>query len=172
MTDISKAKTAFFEQRQKLQAYLVSLTTDAHLAEDMLQEVWLAFSASSERGEVIENLPAWCRGVAKNLCMKHWRDKGRRPQHCSAEVLELVDRAFEEQDAAEERRERQSALVACLEALPQHAQDLLKQKYDENLSFAEMAKLSNKKESSLMVTVSRLRKKLRQCINAKLGGVA
>ena len=53
MIDISKAKTAFFEQRQRLQAYLVSLTTDAHLAEDMVQEVWLAFSASRDRGDVI-----------------------------------------------------------------------------------------------------------------------
>lgn len=172
MIDISKAKTAFFEQRQRLQAYLVSLTTDAHLAEDMVQEVWLAFSASRDRGDVIDNVPAWCRGVAKNLCMKHWRDKGRRPQHCSAEVMELVDRAFEEQDADELRLERQAALAACMDALPQHGRVLLEQKYDKNLSFAQMAKLSGKKESSLMVTLSRLRKKLKQCISAKLGGVA
>jgi RNA polymerase sigma-70 factor (ECF subfamily) len=172
MTEISDPSVAFFNHRHQLQAYLWSMTSDAHLSEDLLQEVWLAFSKAQTRGDQIENIPAWSRGVARHLCQKHWRDKGRRPLQCRSDILDLVDQAFDEQDDEDHQRSRREALWSCMETLPASSKALLRQKYHDNLSFEEMAVKEQKKASSLMVTVSRLRKKLKNCIEAKQGSFA
>ena len=71
-TAIQQAAAEFIRDRHLLGAFLDGLLRDVHVAEDVLQEVWLRLSAEVEQGTHIENQPAWCRGVARNLIRQHW----------------------------------------------------------------------------------------------------
>ena len=64
--------------------------------------------------------------------------------------------------------DREKALGFCLKELPESAQQLLQKKYEENLSFAEIATLLESSSSALMMKASRIRAKLAKCIEQRL----
>jgi DNA-directed RNA polymerase specialized sigma24 family protein len=70
---IQRAAAEYIHDRHRLGAFVGGLLRDAHAAADLIQEVWVRLAAEVEKGTVIENQPAWCRGVARNLILKHWR---------------------------------------------------------------------------------------------------
>ncbi len=61
----------FLADRHRLMAFIHGLLRDPQTAEDVFQEVWLKLSAELEKGTLIENPPAWCRTVARNLILMH-----------------------------------------------------------------------------------------------------
>ena len=166
--DLEGIAKDFAIQRRQLFSYIFSLCRDFHLAEDVLQEVWLALSKAVETGVEIQNAPAWCRGVAKHVLQKHWREKPKQPLYMDNDMLNLVEQTFAEasEDSAAEAREQ--ALQACLQSLPKKSRELLELKYQRQSTFAQMAEQLQKTENSLMMALSRLRKQLGQCVEQRL----
>ena len=161
----------FALQRRQLFTYIFTHSQDFHLAEDILQEVWLALAKAAETGVEIQNPPAWCRGVAKHVLQKHWRDKPKQPLYMDHDMLNLAEQTFAEAQKGEvESDGREKALQTCLETLPQKSRQLLDLKYQNHFSFAQMAEQLQKTENSLMMAVSRLRKQLAVCIEQRLQG--
>lgn len=156
----------FLSQRHKLMAYLIGLVGDIHVAEDLFQEIWIKLSNYDK--DDIQNTHAWCRGVAKNLVLHHWREKGQQKLKMDSELLDQIDLAFEENDDLDGDRHRKEALQTCVKELPEHSKHLLNQKYHEGHSFAELASKLGKSENALMMSLSRIRKKLQECIEHKL----
>jgi len=157
----------FLAQRHRLMAYLIGLLGDAHAAEDIFQEIWMRLAA--HQADDIQNTNAWCRAVGKNLVLHHWREKGRQKISVDSELLERIDQAFDEDDDRDRgHRNRKDALGECVKDLPDHSQSLLDQKYTQGLSFAELSKSTGKSENALMMTLSRIRKKLQECIERRL----
>src|SRR5580692_2842547 len=72
---IQNAAAEFLRDRHRLGAFVNGLLRDAHAAEDVLQEVWVRLATEVGRGTQVENQPAWCRGVARNLIRRHWEKK-------------------------------------------------------------------------------------------------
>jgi len=160
-----KRSSEFLEQRHKLMAYLISLTGDSHVAEDIFQEVWMRLAAHTEND--IQNTHAWCRAVAKNLVLHHWRNKGNQKVAADSEIIEKMDQAFEENEQ-DQGRDKKDALQKCIKELPQHSKQLLDSKYIDGSSFQDLSNKLGKTESSLMMSLSRIRKKLQDCIQLRL----
>lgn len=156
----------FLSQRHKLMAYLIGLVGDPHVAEDIFQEIWIKLSTYDKND--IQNTHAWCRGVAKNLVLHHWRDKGQQKINANSDLMNKIELAFEENDDSPEDRSRKDALQSCMKELPDHSKNLLDQKYREGYSFAKLSSLLGKSENALMMSLSRIRKKLQDCIEHKL----
>ena len=66
------------DYRPMIVAYLRSLGADAHLAEDLAQETFLAAYQSLNRFDEEGNLGAWLRGIARNKTLMHWRAAAAR----------------------------------------------------------------------------------------------
>jgi RNA polymerase sigma factor (sigma-70 family) len=127
---LQRAAAAFIRDRQRLGAFVGGLLRDAHAADDVIQEVWLRLAAEIGKGTILENQPAWCRGVAKNLILKHWRTQRNAKVLADSEVLEVflarVDEAFaESDDSADLWQRRQQALDECVASLPEKSRRLL-----------------------------------------------
>ena len=162
-----KRSSEFLAQRHKTMAYLISLVGDPHVAEDIFQEIWMKLAAYQK--DDIENTAAWCRAVGKNLVLHHWRDKGRQKLKVNSELMKKIDLAFEEDDDEDSsHRERKEALQNCMKDLPDYSKNLLDQKYSEGKTFSQIADKMGKSESSLMMTVSRIRRKLQECIEQRI----
>nr|MBA3710260.1 sigma-70 family RNA polymerase sigma factor [Planctomycetota bacterium] len=72
-TDHFRAASAeFLAHRHDLQAFLLSMTRDRPLAEDILQDVWVKLAQAVNEGTRVDNVPAWCRTVAKHAILRHW----------------------------------------------------------------------------------------------------
>jgi DNA-directed RNA polymerase specialized sigma24 family protein len=65
----------FLAKRHQLMSFIQGLLRDSATAEDVFQEVWLKLAASMEKGTEIQDQARWCRKVAKNLILQHWREQ-------------------------------------------------------------------------------------------------
>ena len=169
MTALKELAAQFMGQRHSLTAFIEGLVRDPAAAEDIFQEVWIRLAEAAEKGTAIDDLPKWCRGVARNLILHYWRDKRGERELADSRVIEFVETAFSEQEVRiEDWRARRTALARCLDQLPDHARDLLKMKYDQGRSVAQIGRLLNRSLNGVMVSLSRLRAALGECVDKRL----
>ena len=153
----------FVANRRQLLAFVGGVVRNPQAAEEIVQEVWLRLADAVQRDVQIEHVDRWCRGVAKNLILHHFRNEQRARVVADSRLLDLADLAFEENDdfPAEQQSRR---LRNCLERLPQHAREMLRLKYEAGLKFAEIARRLSRTEDAVMKALSRIRQMLAECI--------
>lgn len=167
MADRIKGLSAqFMAERHALLGFIYGMVRDLAAAEDILQEVWLRLANAAERDESIENPGRWCRGVAKNLILHHWRERQAAKVVADSELLDLVEQAMNETE--DPWTERRQALMECIDLLPQRSKQLLHLKYDRGLTFAAMADLLRRTKESLKMALCRMREALLECAERKL----
>lgn len=164
-----KALSEFVSDRYRLMAFIRAMVRDNQAAEDIFQEVWLRLDDALKREVEIANIPAWCRGVARNLILHHWRDLKKMKFVADEELLNLVATAFEEHDPAQSYwRARENALRGCMERLPERSRHILSLRYDSGLSLAAVAERLDRTVTAVTKLLSRVRQLLRDCVNEKL----
>jgi len=170
---IQQAAAEFIRDRHRLGAFVNGLLRDGHVAEDVIQEVWVRLAAEVEKGTAIENQPAWCRGVARNLILKHWRGQKSAKVVANSEVMEAflaqVERAFSESDdSADEWERRQQALDECVASLPEKSRRMLSLRYEARASVEEVASEVGQSFNAVTKALYRLRRALSDCVERKL----
>lgn len=170
---LQRAAAAFIRDRNRLGAFVGGLLRDVHAAEDVIQEVWLQLAAEVGKGTDIENQPAWCRAVAKNLVLKHWRRQRNAKVVADSEVLEVflarVDEAFAETDESGDLWERrQQALDDCVASLPEKSRRLLSLRYEGRVPVEEIARRVGQSFDAVTKALYRLRQALSDCVERKL----
>lgn len=171
---IQRAAAEFIHDRHRLGAFVGGLLRDAHAAEDVIQEVWVRLAAELGKGNAIENQPAWCRGVARNLVLKHWRTQKTAKVVADSEVMEAflaqVETAFSEADdaAEDEWQRRQQALDDCVAALPEKSRRMLSLRYEARKSIEEVARTTGQSFDAVTKSLYRLRQALTDCVERKL----
>lgn len=171
---IQRAAAEFIHDRHRLGAFVGGLLRDAHAAEDVIQEVWVRLAAELEKGSLIENQPAWCRGVARNLILKHWRTQQTAKVVADSVVMEAflaqVETAFSEADenADDEWQRRQQALDDCVAALPEKSRRMLSLRYEARKSVEEVARTTCQSFDAVTKSLYRLRQALTDCVERKL----
>jgi RNA polymerase sigma-70 factor, ECF subfamily len=160
---------AFVECRDLIQGHISALVRDPALAEDVFQEVWLRFEGVTRRGEVIANVPKWCRAAARLVAMESWREQRREQATPDSELVELVERAYSEQDGRDEFWQlKAEALRQCMDALPKRSRDLLARRYFSGNSISALASQLGQSIGSVKTALCRLRLALSDCANKRL----
>jgi len=160
---------SFLAARTLVQAHIRSLVRDASLAEDVFQEVWLRFEKTTRHGEMIANVPAWCRATARLLALECWRKQAREQPMADPELLELIDQSHTEQDSQMDHWHEHSQMLAqCLDALPPRSRDLIASRYRQNMPVAEIAAQLGQSIGSLKTALCRLRLSLADCVRRRL----
>ena len=151
-------------------AFICCFVRDHHVAEDMFQEVGMRlFSAEEAGGQDINDVAKWCRGVAKNLILHYWRNQQRSRVTADMELLDLAGLAFDEQDSESALwRQREEALRACMEDLPERSSHALRLKYHSRLSIDSIARQIGGTIASVSMLLSRIRYRLGDCIEQRL----
>jgi RNA polymerase sigma-70 factor (ECF subfamily) len=159
----------FLQAQHLLLGYLVALVRDPSDAEDLLQEVGVVALTRADAPTDPAKFAAWCRGIARNLALHHWRAQRRRAAMPSEAVLALVEQAYAEADVhrdAWERRRR--ALARCFAKLGAHARELLGLRYVDELSADEIARRKRKTGVSIRMKLMRVRRALLRCMDRVL----
>lgn len=167
MEDFSRQ---FLSQRHDLMAFIYGLARDAHVAEDVFQEVWMKLATAHAQGTAIDNQAAWCRTVAKNLVLLHWRRQRDAKVAANSALLEFMDyvaRAFDETPASM-TLDRRQALTDCVDVLPDKARRLLTLKYERGLSIQQIADEIGSSTDAVVKALLRLRQSLGLCVERKL----
>lgn len=150
------------------EALLMALVGDPHAAEDLYQQA--AMVMTRKRAELPEDVPfaAWSRSVIVNVVRDYRKMMARRRVRVLEDsALEQVARAFERLDD-DYLTERRDALRECLNQLQDEHRAILWQRYDERLSFDELARRHDRSSGALETLLYRLRKVLADCIDRRL----
>ncbi|MEY5026195.1 MAG: hypothetical protein RLZZ244_1723 [Verrucomicrobiota bacterium] len=170
---LQQAAGEFIRDRHRLGAYVNGLLRDAHAAEDVLQEVWVLLSAELEKGHPIQNQAAWCRGVAKNLILRHWEKRQTAKVIADSNALEAfmdrVEACFAWADTQDHfASARLAALDQCLGSLPERSRRVLSLKYTQRLAVERIAEETGQSLVAVKKALLRLRHALLECVRRRL----
>ena len=154
----------FIANRGQLLAFIRALTSSSAITDDIQQEVWVRLVKALETGVEIHDTSKWCRGVARNLLLHHWRDAKKFQVMADPELLSLISLGFDENEGREEEwLRRELALKHCLAKMPDHARQILTLRYEEGLSMGLVAQRTRTSITAATKLLSRLRERLRAC---------
>jgi RNA polymerase sigma-70 factor (ECF subfamily) len=104
-------------------------------ADEVVQETWLtAVRRLSSFNPAAGSFAGWLRGISVNLLRNRFRRDNRRQGMPEATV-----RAAEPADAEALRREQSEAVAVALASLPEHYEAVLRAKYLDGQSMADIA---------------------------------
>ncbi len=162
----------FLTERHRLLAYILASVHEPHTAEDIFQEVWIRLAAAVESGTLIQNEAVWCRSVARNLVLHHWRHEHRDKVEVNSDLIDVLDSlevALAEDSAPDDVWVvRQQALTQCLVTLPQKSRRILALKYEVGLPLEEVARSCGQSLAAITKSLYRLRRTLMECVRSRL----
>ena len=140
--------------------YLLSLTQDADLAEELTQETFYQAIRSSTRYDGSAKITTWLCGIAKNVLFT-WRRKHKEtaPLEDAEQNTDLISESSEE--AALQSLEK-LGLIRRLHGLPEPYREVMYLRAFGGLSFKEIAEVSGKTENWARVTFYRGKEKLKK----------
>lgn len=146
----------YIRHRMELFHYLLRMTGDHALSEDLLQESFTRFL--DRYGKADPTLPLLYT-IARNALFDHWK---RKKPVFSGDGVERADG-----ESPEDRfivREEARALLRFLGKLPEDERDLLSLAVTSDLSYREIAGISGLSEGNVKVKIHRARRKLRDML--------
>jgi RNA polymerase sigma-70 factor (ECF subfamily) len=155
-------------ERRTIQAAVRALVGDYHLAEDVLQGVFVVALAQAEQFREGSNFRAWVREIARRVAWAQLRKAGRAAAPIDVEVLDSLAQAVElPPDAWESER---AALKSCVDGLPPDNRELLRLRYAEEAPLTRIASQLRTTTDGIKGLLKRLRVRLALCVEGKLRG--
>ena len=124
------------------------LVKDKYLAEDLFQDVFIKIidtirqNRYNDEGKFI----SWAMRIAHNLCVVHFRRVKRSPTMINADGKDVFDWLHFSDETAESnmmRRQSHDRVQRMLEQLPEEQKEVIVLRHYGNLSFKEIAEITN-----------------------------
>ena len=166
MTSDTEFEAILHETQSVIRAYIAGMGVRLDTVDDLAQEVYLEFHKGRDRRPKDVEPVRWLKGIARNLCMNHFRESKRRSeqhQEAIATLLERLPCPFENVDSPE-------SLDGCLEALPGRSRQLVALRYGEGMESGRIGEKVGMSAEAVRVTLLRIRAVLRDCLEGRLGG--
>ncbi len=160
-----------FAFREALVSFAYGVLRDWALAEDAVHNAFLVLMDKWREYDPAYGIFPWVRQM---VFFKAKEIVRRRRRGTSVEDIELVDAVanalnahFDEERAAE-HRQRARALETCVDGLAAKARRILIGYYWDRKSCDELAGAIGQTANAVRITLSRMRKQLRQCVDTHL----
>lgn len=160
----------FVKHREALFGYVLALTADRDVADDVLQEIGVAILSEAERDKQPDDFAQWLRGIARHRVADHYRRTATRERRETRfeDFADVVDRAFDEHAAAErETAYRLEFLEGCLDELTERVRAMVDGRYRLGKSVETIAEEIRWTPGSVKVALSRARRLLFECVGRK-----
>jgi len=152
--------------------YCRQMTGDDDLAQEAHQMTFVQAYEGLPRFAGRSTLSTWLFGIARHRCLDLLKVTRRRRQRFGEEIAEIAETAAPGGTVEEKltERSRARALVRCLGQLAPRVRDTLLLRFQQGLSYPDIARLSNEKAPALQIRVARALPLLRRCLEE--GGMA
>lgn len=154
------------QHERPLLAYIFSLVADWNVAEDLAQETRLRLWRQFDQYDPNKDFGAWARTIAHYLVLQHRTHQSRERLQFQDDVLETVAEAAA--NRMSDTPARLAALAACVEALSQAKQQLLRRLYSGRETMRDLAAQERVSHASMRQRIMRIRGALRKCIERRL----
>lgn len=135
--------------KSKLYAYIYHAVKDADMANDIFQETFVKAIMTINQGRYVENgkFSAWITRIAHNLIIDLFRqEKSENLQSCDLEDVDILNRKELSEDTIEDElvvSQIYADIRKLVKALPESQQEVLFMRYYKNMSFKEIADMTN-----------------------------
>ena len=170
--DTEALSTLVARYKDKIYTSIFLLVKDKYLAEDIFQDAFIRIIDTVNGGRYTDEgkfLP-WAMRIAHNLCVDHFRKVKRSPAIKTSDDKNIFDVLnFSESGAEEKMVQTQShdRVRRLLEMLPEDQREVIVMRHFADLSFKDIAKLTN---CSINTALGRMRYgliNLRKIMNEK-----
>jgi RNA polymerase sigma-70 factor (ECF subfamily) len=165
--DTTEIVTHLLRERVRLTAVALLVLGDAHAADDVFQQVTVDALESGSPFQDAGHLTAWALRVARYRAVDAVRKRAALPLDDAA--LEALAAHWADRPAADAPA-RVEALQWCVARLPADAREVLHLRYEAGLSCGEVAARLRRTVGAVYQTLSRLHRRLRDCIEARAAG--
>jgi RNA polymerase sigma-70 factor, ECF subfamily len=147
--------------------YCRKLLRDDAEAEDVMQLVFLQAFQDFERFRGNGAEKPWLLSIARHRCLDRLKLGRRAGAGVELDALEHHSNGEAPLDEALAKTEAARELTSCLEGLPDHARVAVVLRFNDQLSYEEMEKVTGVTVGALRVRVLRALPLLKQCLEAK-----
>ncbi len=165
---VLEVQQLFIKHANGLRGLIGALFPDLDLADDVLQEVFVVVSGKAASFRSDSDFRGWAYGIAKLKALEHARryHSKRKVGVFTPETLEMLCDAqpVDEHDDGEIRHR----LGRCLSKLTPTLREMVRLRYNENLSPNHIATRMEWTNEAVYVALSRSRALLRKCLDAAL----
>jgi RNA polymerase sigma factor (sigma-70 family) len=152
--------------------FCLSMLGDRALADDVHQTVFVdayeGLGSFAGKG----TLRAWLYGIARHRCLDAVKAR-RRWWRRFGEAFDTGDTEpdpHQGADGALEQRRRSASLQRCLQELPLHIRVAVLLRYEEELSYQEIGRMSRERPPTVQARVARALPILRRCLAGRGAG--
>lgn len=162
MDEISVKFTINYNRfKKKVYNYVLKMTGDVMLTEDITQTVFMKFYENLPVLKSENSFPVWIFKVARNEVFLHYRNKKSEPERFDYDETENFDaRSDSFVDTEYEMKELASILKTELENLPYEQKEVFVMKEYGNLSYREIGELLQIEEKLVKSRLFKVRQKL------------
>jgi len=167
-TELHDFVKLLLEQQAALRAYIVSLMPGSDDAEDVLQNTNVVVWEKMEGFTPGTDFRAWLFAIARNMVKAQFRaNKRHHSPSVDEELMLAIDEVWSQRSTQDTTR-KQRALDRCLEQLKPLEKNLIHVRYTKGNNLEHYAKEIGRPADSLRTTLSRVRAKLRNCVDHRL----
>jgi RNA polymerase sigma-70 factor (ECF subfamily) len=154
-------------------AYLMAMVRDLDAAEEIFQNAAVVVMqyADGSGAEPVRDFRAWAKEIVRRQALHYLRAKGRAARFAPTEpeLLEQIDRAFDEDNTDPVERQRElEALKDCASRLPEASRRMVAMRYEVRASFDDIASAVGRTAAAVQRSLSRTRRLLHDCVQAKM----
>ena len=170
MDPLNADKLAFTSRwvpvQSSVKAYLRSLVRDAQHAEDLLQEVALRAHENYEQYDPTRPFIGWVLGIARYQILAYYKRRNADRHVFSEKLLASIEEQYVELQPT--MNARSDALERCLEKLPARLARIMTARYRDGLQAPQIATHMGATATAINTALTRARKQLKQCVEARL----
>ena len=155
-------------EARSLASFILALVGNRHAADDLFQSTCMELWRIRRTFSLGTNFGAWSRTVARYQVRRHWRRRAREQSFFSPAAVERVAEAYALAESAGHAERRLRALERCVERLPEDKRGILRRRYNDRASIAELAHDLQQTEAGLKMMLVRLRRALARCVEARI----
>jgi RNA polymerase sigma-70 factor (ECF subfamily) len=156
----------FLKIERDLRAMIAAMVPDASFRDDVFQETSIVIWKKFQQYDPEKPFKAWARGIASFEVLKYRSKLSKMPLAFSEEALIAIVDAYSESEEFE--APKVEALKNCIAQLPEKSNAIIKYHYENKLKAEEIASLLKLSLDNIYQTLSRVRKKLKQCVQLRL----
>jgi RNA polymerase sigma factor (sigma-70 family) len=146
--DLQALEALVIRHKDKLYTSILFLVKDKYLAEDIFQDVLIKIIDTIRGGRYTEEgkfLP-WAMRIAHNLCVDHFRKVKRTPTIKTSDdrdIFEVINFTEDGADVKIRKRQSHDRVRRMLDLLPEDQREVIILRHYADLSFKEIASLTN-----------------------------
>ncbi|MCR4890129.1 MAG: sigma-70 family RNA polymerase sigma factor [Ruminococcus sp.] len=147
---------------RKVYSYLLTLTGDSDISQELTQETFLQALSSVGRFKGECSVCTWLCSIAKNLWRNEARRRGLHPSADEEMFPPEEDRSQPAPDISAEQKDSKMYVLRQVHSLPETEKEIILLRATGAMTFAEIGELFGKTENWARVTFYRAKQKLRK----------